>query len=855
MALICRELLFQLFMNASLLKKTVPHLIAIAVFLIIAVLYCKPALDGKVVSQHDVLGWKGTAQQSIEYKQRNGHFPLWTESTFSGMPTYTIAMDATSKIATGYLANLVTFGLPKPICFFFLACICFYILTQVLAINPYIGIMAALSYGYATFNPILVAVGHETELYAIGYAPAVVASVLLIYQRKYLLGAALLAIFFGFQVSTQHVQVIYYTGMMLGFMTFAFLVYSYRQKKIRQALVSMAVALAAGALGFGTYAVSLLPLQEYAKETMRGGKTELSQPAGKNQTKSGGGLDKDYAFNWSYGIPETFTLIVPGIYGGGTAGREITGNSKFAEKSAEIGLAEEMALQYANAYSYWGTQPTTSGPVYLGAVICFLFVLGMVYVKGWHKWWILTAALLGIVMAWGKNLPSFNYFLFDHFPLYNKFRAPTMALVMPQLVFPLLAALGLQELLFTPQDQQGSWKKFRLTAYISAGILLVLAAFYFTADYKGPSDSRLKEGFSGQILQSMARGKQPTPEMQQQANDITNGMMKGLQSDRQSIYGSDLVRTLVLILLAGALTGLFVKGKANPWVVIAALVILSGYDLLAEGRKYLNEDNFLEPADYESSFNPTPADLQIARDPDHNFRVFDRNAEQGWSQDSRVSYHFNSVGGYSPAKLGLYQDIIENQLSKGNMMVFNMLNTKYFIERNPSNGQPQAMVNPQAFGPCWLVKNIHYVKDGNEEMKALDSIDVKSTAIVQQQFEKYIKFLPQPDTAASISLLQNHNDTLTYKFSARTNQFAVFSEVYYDKGWNAYIDGTRADYCRVNYILRGMAVPAGDHTIEFRFEPAVYKMANTITVWSSLAAYFLLIAALVAVYRRKGQAV
>ncbi len=835
-------------MNSSLLKKALPHVIAVLIFLIVAVIYGKPALDGKVVSQSDVIGWKGTAQQSIEYKERNGHFPLWSESTFSGMPAYTFALDASSKIATGYLSYLLTLNLPKPICFFFLACICFYILTQVLRVNPWIGIMAALAYGYATFNPILVAVGHETELYAIGYAPAVIASLLLIYQRKYLIGAALFAIFFGFQISTQHVQVIYYTGIMLVFITIAFLIYSYKQQQIKNAFVGIAIAVVAGLLGFGTYAISLLPLQEYSKETMRGGKTELTNIDIKNKTK--GGLDKDYAFDWSYGIPETFTLIVPGIYGGGSDGKQISGSSKFSEKAAEVGIPEDNALRMVNVYSYWGAQQRgTSGPVYLGAIICFLFIVGMVYVKSWHKWWILSAALLGILMAWGKNFSMFNYFLFDYLPFYNKFRAPTIALVMPQLVFPLLAALGLNELLFTKEKKDITWNKLKPAAYITAGLLVILAVIYFTNDYKGFNDNNIKESFVSQLTQG--RGKQATPEMVQQANEISSGLIKGLQADRQSLFGYDLLRTIILIALAASLIVLFLKDKIKPVVVIAGLIVLSSYDLLAEGRIYLNDDNFLEPADSESSFVPTQADMQISKDPDHNFRVFDPGAEQGWSQDSRVSYHHNSIGGYSPAKLGLYQDIIEHQLMKGNLMVINMLNTKYVIQKNPQNGQPTAMLNSGAFGPCWLVKNIHYVKNGDEEMKALDSINVHDTAIVQQKYEKYIKFLPQFDSAANIALTANNNDTVTYKFSAKSNQFAVFSEVYYDKGWNAYLDGTKADYVKVNYILRGMAVPAGDHIIQFRFEPAVYKLSNTITVLSSIIAYLLLIAAIAMAWKNK----
>jgi hypothetical protein len=827
-------------MNSSLIKKALPHIIAVAVFLLIAVVYCKPVFDGKVVSQSDVQNWKAMAQQSIEYKEKNGHYPLWTESAFSGMPGYTIDMDATSKITTGYLRDIITLGMPKPINYLFLACICFYLLTQVLRINPYLGILSSLAYAYSTFDPVIIAVGHDTQMLAIGYAPAVIASVMLIFQRKYLLGAALLSIFFGLQINTQHLQIIYYTVITLGFISLAYFIYSWKQKDLKNFFTSIAVAIAAGALGFGTFAISILPMQEYAKETKRGGKSELTVNSS-DKNKSKGGLDKDYAFQWSYGIGETFTLVAPGVYGGGSAGKLVSDNSKFAEKATEVGYPEDRALEMANGLAYWGSQPNTAGPVYLGAAICFLFIFGLVYIKSWHKWWIIPAAALGIILAWGKNFSSFNYFLFDHFPFYNKFRAPTQALFFPQLVFPLLAAIGINELLITKESKELIWKKFQKAVYVAAGLIIILAAFYFSADFKSPNDPRLKQNFANMVLQSSAHGKQPTAEMQQQATEVGNGLIKGLESDRQSIFGGDLIRTILIMAATVVLIGLYLKDKIKPIVLIVGLIVVSSLDLLAEARIYLNDDNFVEQSDYESAFNPTPADLQISKDPDKNFRVLDESTE--WWQDSRASYHHNSLGGYSPAKLGLYQDIMDSQLLKQNIMVYNMLNTKYIIQRNPATGQQQAMQNPNAFGPCWLVKNIHYVKDGNEEMKALDSINVKDTAIIQQKFESIIKFMPVPDSTASISLVANRNDTVTYKFSAKTKQFAVFSEVYYDKGWNAFLDGNKTDYCRVDYILRGMPVPAGDHTIEFRFEPRVYKTANTISVWSSIFTFIFLIVA------------
>jgi hypothetical protein len=838
-------------MPASLLKRSLPHLIAVAVFLLVALLYCKPALEGKVLLQSDVLGYKAMAQQSVEFKEKHGHYPLWTESMFSGMPGYNIAMSSTSDITIGYLNYLFTLGLPKPVNFFFLACICFYILTQVLRLNPWVGVLSALAYAYSTFDPIIIAVGHETQMMAIGYAPAVIGGLLLIFQRKYLAGAALFALFFGLETGTQHLQILYYTSLILGFITLAYLYNSWRQKQIKPAILAVGIAIGAGIVGLCAYALALLPTREYAAETMRGGKSELTN--GNNQNKTKGGLDKDYAFHWSYGIAETFTLFVPAVYGGGSQGKEFTDNSKFADKLEEKNVPEANALQLANSNAYWGTQPGTAGPVYLGAVICFLFILGIVYVKSWHKWWILAVTVLGIAMAWGKNFSGFNYFLFDHLPFYSKFRSPTMALVIPQFTFPLLGALGLNQLLGLDKTARAvNWKAFKTVLLISGCLLAVLVMFYFSTDFKGPNDATLKENFSNSIVQQMARGKQPTPEMQQQANEEGNSLLKSLKEDRQSLFGSDLLRALVFVGLAALLMGLYLKNKIQSVILLIGLCLLSSYDLLAEGKIYLNDDNFVDPADIESSFTPTQADQKISSDPDKNFRVFDESDQQnGPFNSSRASYFHHSIGGYHPAKLGLYQDIIENQLQKGNMMVFNMLNTRYFIQNNPSTRQPQAMLNPAAFGPCWLVKSIHYVKDANEEMKALDSINVRDTAIVQQLYERVIKFPPVPDSLASISLIENLNDQITYQFSSKTNQFAVFSEVFYDKGWDALLDGNKTDYCKVDYILRGMPVPAGEHKIEFRFEPRSYSTGNSISVLSSIISYLLLIASGVEIWRKK----
>ncbi len=841
-------------MNSSLLKKALPHIIAILVFLVVSIVYCKPVLQGKELLQSDVIQYEGMAHQSKEFNEKHGYHPLWTEGAFSGMPAYTIFMKPRPDLNIGYLHYLFTLGLPKPINFFFLACVCFYFLAIVSGINPWIGILSALAYSYCSYDPELVATGHDTKIIAIGYAPAVIASLLLIYQRKYLWGGILLAIFFAQQlIITQHIQIVFYTILSMGLLTIAYLIYSWQQKKVKETFAGILVAVAAGLVALSASALSTMPLNEYAKETMRGGRTELTNTAGK-EGGSKTGLSKDYAFRWSYGIAETFTLAVPNSVGGGNNGKEIGENSKFAEKAMEaFSMPEENALQLANGSAYWGDQPFTSGPVYAGAVICFLFLLGIVYVKGWKKWWLVSATILSIVLAWGRHFSGFNYFLFDHFPLYNKFQAPAMALVIAQLAMPLLGALGLQELLTGQESKEASWKKFKVVLYLTGALLAVLIGLYFTASYHSDADNMLKEKIVNGKLQQLSQGKQPDAAMQQQAMGIGNEMVRALQADRQSLFGADLLRTFLLIAVAAVLIGLYLKNKVNQTILLTGLIVLSAYDLLAVGTRYLTDEIYAEPADIEAQFAPSPADQRILSDPDKNFRVF--NEATSPFTDGRTSYFHNSVGGYSPAKLGLYQDLIDSQLIKGNMQVYNMLNTKYFIQADPSNGQPQARLNPAAFGPCWLVKSIHYVKDGKEEMKALDSINVRDTVIIQQKYASQITSAPVPDSTATIKLLENLNDKLTYKYSAKTSQFAVFSEVYYDKGWNAYVDGNKAPYFRVNYILRGMPLPAGEHTVEFRFEPHSYRLGNSLTIGTSLLMYLGLIAALVLEWRKRKRSV
>lgn len=830
-------------MNSTFLKKILPHVIAIVVFLILSAVYCKPSLEGKVLNQSDVIQHKGMAKQSDDFRAKYGHYPLWTESPFSGMPAFTIAYESSSTFLNKLVFFLYSFS---PFILLFFACTCFYFLTQVLSVNPWVGIIAGLAFGYSTFDPIILAVGHNTQMAALAFMPAVVAGFLIILQKKYLTGAAIFSVTIAWQASvTQHVQIVYYTILIIGFIALAYLYKCVKEKLLKDFFIAGSIATVAAVIGICGNAVAYLPVQEYAKETMRGGKSELTQVNKDNKSK--GGLDKDYAFMWSYEIPETATLILPGAYGGGDVGHSFSESAKTVEKMGEIGLPEESAIQFTNGNAYWGSQPSTAGPVYLGAVIIFIFIFSLFTVRTWHLYWIIPISVLAIVLAWGKNFSGFNYIFFDYFPFYNKFRAPTMALVIPQLTFPLFAAMGIDQLIKNNKPDTETWKKFRSSVIVSAVILGLLGIMYLTASYKSQKDSSIKDRFSSGILQRLAQGHQPTPEMQQQANEVGNGIVRSLQSDRQSLFGADLLRTFVLIGLAVVLLGYYLKRKLKPLIFLAGLGLLISFDVLAEDRKYLNEDSFIDPVDIDNSFQPTTADAKILQDPDKNFRVFDRSGDAFVS--SQASYYHNSIGGYSPAKLALYNDIIENQLSKGNLRVYNMLNTKYIISPDASGKDVEALLNPNAYGACWLVKGIKYVDNADQEMKALDSTDLRDTAVVRKVLQKDIPFEPVADSSASLRLIENLNDKIDYSFNSGSNQFAVFSEIYYDKGWNAYLDGKKTVYVKVNYVLRGMPIPAGKHTIEFRFEPRSVILGTTITWIASTIISIIILAAIVAAIR------
>lgn len=833
-------------MNKTLWQRLQPHVIAIVIFFLVSLIYCLPALQGEVLNGHDASGYKAMSHQSVEFKEKHGHYPLWTNSMLSGMPAYQIALESKHNITIAWLHGVLTLFLPGPAGLFFLSCIGFYILSLVMGVRNWLNILGSIAYAFASYSVVIVAVGHISKFASMGYAPGVLAGFILLTQRKYVLGFLVTLIFTTGLFYQNHLQVVYYLFLTAGLMGLFYLIHAIRQKTLKPALLAAGLAVVAVGLSAASYMVMLLPIQHYTKETMRGGRSELT-PLDKTN-KSQGGLDKDYAFTWSYGIPETFTLVVPRIYGGSSPTvlenqyvSEVGTNSKMAQVMAEqTGMSEDQADQFAQQTSpYWGAQPSTSGAVYAGAIICFLFIVGLVFYRGWHLGWIIAATILGMLLAWGKNLPSLNYFLFDHLPYYNKFRAPSMALIIPQLTMPLLAVLGANELLSGKYEQAILWKKLKISLLITAALLAILAAMYFSFDYKGEQDKAIAENLTGGMLQQIAQGKQPTPEMEQQASSFGKSFVNALKDDRRSLFGGDLLRSFLFIALAAGLLVYYVRNKLSPQIVAIVLSVLCAIDLFGVDLRYLSSKNY-EPADETAEFTPSRADMQIKQDTGY-FRVLDQTGGNPFL-DSRASYFHNSVGGQHPARLGLYDDLIQRQLAKGNMQVYNMLNTKYFIVSNPQDRQPIAQINPDALGPVWLVKTIKYVNNADEEMKALDTFNPKDTVIIDKREQSKVPFAPQFDSAASIQLVQNLNDKINYRFNAATNQFAVFSEIYYPDGWKAFIDGKETPIVRVNYALRGLAVPAGQHNIEFRFEPQSYITGDRISLIAGIISILALLA-------------
>lgn len=803
-------------MNKFNWQKLFPHLIAIAIFVIVAVIYCKPVLQNKVLPQGDLAQWVGMSKDQQNYMDSNGHAPLWTNGMFSGMPGYVILGYSNNYIAP-YFINAISLFLPSPINFFFLACICFYFLAQVFKVNPWVSIIGALMYAYATYNPIIISVGHVTKMYSIAFMPGIIASIQLIYNKKYWVGAALTALFTAALVAENHYQIIYYTIIIIAFMGVAFIIRMVKEKNFKQMITAICFALMAGVIGAATSAVSLLPNYEYSKETIRGGSDLMAHAS--DSTKSSTGLDEDYAFSYSLYKSEPFVMLVPGMFGGSSGNEEIK-----QEKSKAIAALQEMPQELAQQLGYpryyWGgiNGVGTSGPPYAGAIVCFLAVLGFVILDNKYRWWMLSCCALTIIMSWGGYFKSFNGFLLEYLPMYNKFRAPSMIIVVPTLLLGLAATLALDKIVFRIKDKKAFLETFKKAVYIMLGIFAFLLFLYFSFDFTSQQDSY--------ILQQVNK-------LEDQIKTPVLKFLNALQEDRKSLYLTDLFRSFVYIAIAASILWLFLKDKVKTNIVLLVIGIFSFIDLMAIDVKYLNNDQYIDKEEYENIFVPTKADQQILADKSF-YRVLDLRhggLSGAFNEGALTAYFHHSIGGYHPAKLSIYQDLIENHLLKfpNCLPVLNMLNTKYIITENDV-----AQLNTAALGNAWFVQNVQYTNSPKETMDALTNFNPAQTVLVENTFKNVIQQPSSYDSSANIHLISNRHDTVTYTSVSKVKMPAVFSEVYYSEGWNAYIDGKKTDYAKVDYVLRGMMIPAGTHTIEFRFEPESFALGWKITAYSSI---------------------
>jgi hypothetical protein len=816
-------------------KQLLPHLAAIAVFILVAVIYCKPALEGQVLQQSDIIHWKGMSKDIQDYRDtHDGVAPLWTTNMFGGMPGYQIATNNNNYLS--YYANeAFSLFIPKPFRFFILACLGFYFLAIILGAGPWLAMFGALGYAYASYNGIIISVGHDTKMLSIAYLPALLGAIWMIFEKRYWTGASLTALFSSILIFHNHYQIVYYFLLIAVFMTIGRLIVAVRQGQTPAFLKASSIALGAGLIGILANAVMLFTTYDYSKATIRGGQASLKIGADTtSNVKSNGGLDTAYAFLYgSYGVAESFTLLVPDMYGGGS--NPLGEESKLVQTMQEKGLPQQLASQlYSYFPGYWGNQPGHAGPVYLGALFVLLFIFGMFYLDTPHKWWILGLTVFSLFMSWGKNFGTFNNLMFEYLPFYNKFRAPAMILVIPQLLFPMVSVMVLQRLFASDAHKEAAWKSLRYTGIFLAACFALLGAMYLGFDYMQGYEKSLQQQLSQLNPQDPGLGK-----------DIIDAVV----ADRKAMFGSDLIRSLAFVGLGWILLFLFIRNKVAHQLVIWSLIGLTLIDLLGVSSRYLSTDNFMEPEDFEGAFTPTQADEIIKQDADPNFRVL--NLTQSTFNDAITSYHHQSVGGYHAAKLSIYQDLIENQLSKQpmNLSVLNMLNTRYVITQD-STGRVMPSRNPGALGSAWFIQEVQFVKDAAAEMKALDNFDPARTAVVQEQFKPSVT-APMPDSTAVIKLIKNDHDIVNYESASSHQQFAVFSEVYYDRGWKAFIDGKESPIVKVNYVLRGLSIPAGKHAISFRFEPASYANGRRVTAISQFLLIGLILGAVVSELRRK----
>ncbi len=794
-------------MKISFKKQLIPHLVAVATFYLLTILFFRPVFfENKGINQMDILQWQGSSKEIQDFREESGEEPLWTNSMFGGMPAYMIDVEWGNHIVE-VLQSVYSFGLPHPVRLVFSSMVSYYILLLVFGVSPYLAMAGAIGFAFSSYNIIGLVAGHNARVGAISFMPLVLAGIHKAYDGRKRLGFTLAALGLAMHLRINHLQITYYLLLIIIAYTVARFIIELRKDKLKPFLVHSAILVGAALLAVGTFAGEFWATYSYSKYTQRGAPELTSQI---EETGNTDGLDKSYAFQYSNGIFEPLTLFIPDFYGGASL-QSLGVDSETVRELTQMGVPRQQVVQQTRGMRYWGEQPG-SAPYYSGAIMVFLFVLGLLVVKGPHKWWILAISVFGIMLSWGSNFASFNYFVFDYLPGYNKFRSVTFAAIIPIFCIPILGLLALQKGVERGFDKEWS-KKLYLALGISGGFALLAAILAGLGSFAGPIDQQL--------------GQYPR-------------LVQALRADRESLLRADAFRTFLFIAAAGGVIFFWLKKKLSATVggfILAGLVTL---DVVLVSARYMDESRFQRnPA--RQFFAPSEADQAILQDKSY-YRVFFMPDP---FNDARTSYFHHSIGGYHAAKLRRYNDLILNCLSDEHGGIFdqvragdrdfsgfgvvNMLNVKYF-KFGDSKGE--VLANNAANGPAWLVPQVELVNSPDEEMATLCELDTKTTAVVDGS--KFQIEGTQFAADGTISLTSYAPNKLTYSASLDGDGLAVFSEIYYPEGWVATIDGQEVPIIRANYVLRALEVPAGTHEIEFRFEPAVYRVGNKIMIGSSL---------------------
>ena len=806
------------------LNKFYPHLLVFFGFVIISLFYFNPVLQGKQLSQSDIVQYTGMAKEQNDFRAAENSEPYWTNSAFGGMPTYQMGANYPNDYI-GALDDFLRF-LPRPADYLFLYFLGFYGLLLVLRVDPLKAFFGALAFGFSTYMIIILGVGHNAKAHAIAYMPLVLAGVLLVFQRKFVVGGILTMIAAALEINANHFQMTYYLLILLLIITLFYTYKFIKNKEFKSLFTAFGIFVVAGILAIGANATNLLATAEYTDFSMRG-KSELTfNPDGsKNETTSA--MDYDYITEYSYGVAESLNLIAPRLFGGGNS-EKLGKDSQVYEFISKKGANASEALDFTQNYgaTYWGDQPIVAAPAYIGAIVFMLFVLAMFIDKRKIKYAFLVGAVFTLMLSWGKNFAFLTNIFIDFVPFYDKFRAVSSIQVIVELCLPLLAIMGLQS--FFKADKSEKIDALKKTAIVSLGCIGLLFIFKFLFDFTGPIDIRLEQMF--------AQMGDPT---------FGNEFLDALRADRQKMYASDVLRSGVLIIITLGILLLYTKEKLSQFITVVLVGIFMVGDLVFVDKNYVDTSGFVSAREVREPFQPTQSDLQILEDTTH-FRVYEVNGRL----QARTSFFHKSLSGYSAVRPRRMEQLFNYQIDNGNMEVLNMLNTKYVIQVDDKNQEFPAL-NDKANGNAWFITNAKFVNSADEEMKALNKFNSKDEVIINtKEFKVSTKTSYVRDSLAKIKLITYKPNYIKYISENSNIGLAVFSEIYYPKGWIATIDGKEVPIFRTNYTLRGLEIPAGKHNIEFRFEPQVVKTGSNIVLISGFG-MALLIAVGVYLERKK----